>query len=86
MIVSAFAISDAAYAAERPNILIMGEDFVKDSIRRGSQPFNRTLNAIATEMRDAGFTVYDETAISLDDFKQGRKFRRQGELIPLVWR
>ena len=29
-IVSAFAISDSAYAAERPNILIMGEDFDKD--------------------------------------------------------
>ena len=83
-IVSAFAISDSAYAAERPNILIMGEDFDKDSIRRGSQPFNRTLNAIATEMLDAGFTVYDETAISLDDFKQGRKFRRQDELIDIA--
>ena len=83
-VVSAFAMTGTADAAERPNILIMGEDFDKDSIRRGSQAFNRTLNAIATEMQDAGYKVFDESAISLDDFKQGRKFRRHDELIDIA--
>ncbi|MFP6732513.1 MAG: hypothetical protein VB959_01575 [Rhodospirillales bacterium] len=83
-LVSAYAMSGAAQGAERPNVLIMGEDIDRDSIRRGSQAFNRTLNAIATEMQKAGYKVYDETAITLEEFKQGRIFRRNDELIDIA--
>ena len=83
-LVSAYAMSGAAQGAERPNVLIMGEDIDRDSIRRGSQAFNRTLNAIATEMQKVGYKVYDETAITLEEFKQGRIFRRNDELIDIA--
>jgi hypothetical protein len=83
-LISASVISAPALAAERPNVLIMGEDIDRDSIRRGSQAFSRTLNAVATEMQKAGYKVYDETAISLEEFKQGRIFRRNDELIDIA--
>ena len=64
-----------AISAEDPNILILCEDSDPDSVPRNNRIFKRVLNAVSNQLGDEGFNVYDETAVTLDDFVQGR-YRR----------
>ena len=73
-----------AIAAEDPNILILGEDADQDSISRKSRVFRRVLNAISNQLSDEGFNVYDETAVTLDDFVQNRSRRTDAEIIDIA--
>ena len=68
-------------AGEQPNILVMGEDADKDTVPRNSRVFKRVLDALAEEMLTEGFRVYDEVAVSLGDFAQGRTRRTDAEII-----
>jgi len=74
----------AAGAADRPNILIMGEDYDEDTVPRNSVVFTRVLNTLSNQMHDAGFDVFDETAITLDNFAQGRVRRTDAEMIDIA--
>ncbi|MDP6688218.1 MAG: hypothetical protein QF384_01855 [Alphaproteobacteria bacterium] len=78
--------SGPALAGEEPNILIMGEDADQDTVPRNSRVFKRVLDALVNEMNDQGFNVYDETAVSLDDFAQGRSRRTDAEIIDIAAR
>jgi hypothetical protein len=69
---------------EHPNIIIMGEDADKDTVPRNSRVFKRVLDALVNEMNDEGFNVYDETAVTLDDFAQGRVRRTDAEIIDIT--
>ena len=71
-------------AADRPNILIMGEDADKDTVARNSQVFGRVLNALSNQLHDEGFDVFDETAVTLENFVQGRVRRTDAELIDIA--
>lgn len=71
-------------AADRPNILIMGEDADEDTIERNSQVFQRVLNALSNQLHDVGFDVFDETAVTLESFVQGRVRRTDAELIDIA--
>ena len=71
-------------SAEQPNLLVMGEDADKDTVPRNSRVFKRVLNALASEMDDVGFNVYDEPAVTLGDFAQGRTRRTDAELIDIA--
>jgi hypothetical protein len=73
-----------ATAASGPNLLIMGEDADPDSIPRKSRAFKRVEAALSNEFGDNGFRVYDETLISLDNFKQGRIRRSDAEIIDIA--
>ena len=73
-----------ATAAELPNLMIMGEDGDMDAIPRDSRVFRRVLNELAGELNTDGFDVYDETAVTLDDFAQGRSRRSDAELIDIA--
>ncbi len=73
-----------ATAADNPNILVMGEDRDEDSIPLDSRVFKRVINALSTQMHDLEFDVFDETAITLDNFKQGRSRRCDAELIDIA--
>lgn len=73
-----------AQAAELPNLMIMGEDGDLDAIPRDSRVFRRVLNEIAEAMNNDGFDVYDETAVTLNDFQQGRTRRADEELIDIA--
>ena len=66
------------------NILIMGEDANPDTVPRGSRVFSQVLDALANELIDEGFDVYDETAVTLDDFAQGRRRRTDAEVIDIA--
>jgi hypothetical protein len=78
--------STAAYAGEQPNILVMGEDADPDTVPRNHRVFNRVIEALATEVGQLGFQVYDETAVSLDVTRQGRIRRSDAELITVARR
>jgi hypothetical protein len=67
-----------------PNLLIMGEDADEDTVPRNSRVFNRVLNALAEQINEMGFNLYDETAITLDGFAQGRVRRTDAELIDIA--
>lgn len=67
-----------------PNLLIMGEDADEDTVPRNSRVFNRVLNALAEQVNEMGFNLYDETAITLDNFAQGRVRRTDAELIDIA--
>jgi hypothetical protein len=71
-------------AGEQPNIMIIGEDADRDTIPRNSRVFKRVLNALANHLNDQGFDVYDETAITLDDYIQGRAHRTDDEIIDIA--
>lgn len=73
-----------AIASGDPNLLIMGEDYDEDTVPRDSRVFRRVLNALSNQLSDEGFKVYDETAVSLDDFAQGRTRRSDAELIDIA--
>ena len=71
-------------ASNELNIMIMGEDEDPSSISRDSQIFRRVLNSISSELSNAGYNVIDETAVTLDDFKQGRTRRSDAEVIDIA--
>ena len=71
-------------AIEKPNLLIMGEDADQDSVPRNSRVFRRVMDALTNEIHNEGFDVYDETAISLDSFAQGRSRRTDAEIIDIA--
>ena len=72
------------FAGEQPNVLVMGEDADKDTVPRNSRVFKRVLDALANEMNQEGFAVYDEVAVTLDDFNQGRTRRTDAEIIDIA--
>ncbi len=84
LIVVGFVVTTPLHAADRPNILIMGEDADKGTIARDSQVFRRVLNALSNQLHDVGFDVFDETAVTLENFVQGRVRRTDAELIDIA--
>jgi len=78
------AANTMAQATELPNLMIMGEDGDMDAIPRDSRVFRRVLNEISETLNADGFDVYDETAITLDNFAQGRSRRSDAELIDIA--
>ena len=78
------ACETARYGAGGVNILIMGEDADPDAVPRDSQVFKRVLDALANELNGEGFNVYDETALTLGGFAQGRLRRTDAEIIDIA--
>lgn len=76
--------SHPSHAAEMPNLMVMGEDADRDTVPRNSRVFKRVLSALTNELHNDGFNVYDETAVTLDDFAQGRARRTDAELIDIA--
>jgi hypothetical protein len=62
----------------------MGEDADTDAVARKNRVFKRVLNALANEMNDEGFNVYDEAATTLDTFAQDRVRRTDAEVIDIA--
>ena len=66
------------------NILIIGEDADRSTVARNSRVFNRVLSALSNELNDEGFSVYDETAVTLGHSRQGRIRRDDEEIIDVA--
>jgi hypothetical protein len=69
---------------DQPNILVMGEDADHDTVARDRRIFKRVLDTLAEEMNNEGFRVYDEVAVTLDGFTQGRTRRSNAEIIDIA--
>jgi hypothetical protein len=85
-----FFIADAV-AAEKLNILVMGEDAEEVGtgtqitvVRRDTRVFKQVLEAITEGLEQDGFNVFDERAVTLDHFKQDRTGRAEAELIDIA--
>lgn len=73
----------SALAADKPNILVMNIDSDKDTVPRNNRVSKRVQASIVNQLFDAGLDVYDETAVTLDSFAQGRSRRTDAELIDI---
>ncbi len=71
------------YAADNPNLLVMGEDVDEDSVPRNSRVFKRVVAALQSQMNAYSFNVYDETYVTMDNFEQGRVRRSNAELYDI---
>ena len=71
-------------AASNTNIMIMGDDADRDTLSRHSRVFERVLDALSNKLSDAGFNVYDEAAVTLGGFTQGRSGRTDAEVIDIA--
>ena len=78
------AISTLGTVNATENILVMGEDADGDYLSCKSRPFPAVRSAVAYQLGDTGFRVYDETALTMDDFEQGRCRRQDSELIDIA--
>lgn len=73
----------SSYAAGSVNLLIMIEDADKTTIPRDSQ-INKRVRASITQQLNHIADVYDETSITLNNFKQGRVRRTDAELLNIA--
>ncbi len=78
------ASAPSSYAIEKPNVLVMGDDADQDTVPRNSRVFRRVLDALSDELHNEGFDVFDEVAITLDNFAQGRTRRTDAEIIDIA--
>jgi len=74
----------SAQAANNANILVIGNDANKGSISRNSAVYSRIIGALANNMHDNNFDVYDETVITLDGFDQHGVNRSDAEIIDIA--
>lgn len=79
------AIPQTAEAANRTNILVMAEDGDRDSLRRDHRISKRIQRAaIESQLNQAGYDVYDETALTYQTGAQGRVRRDLSELVDIA--
>lgn len=79
--VPALAACAAIADPSKPNILVMGEDADADAIPRYNSIYQRVQDAMASELHEAGYDVFDETAATLGEVAQGRIGRDDADLI-----
>ncbi len=84
LVISCANVSTPSLAGEKPNIIIMGEDADRDTVPRNSRVFRRVLDALSNQLNEEGFDVFDETAVTLGDFAQGRTRRTDAEIIDIA--
>ena len=74
-----------AGAANEPRVLMMTEDFDKDTVPRNSRVNKRVLAALQEEFDQSGIRIYDETSLTLDfGGAQGRQRRSDAELVDVA--
>lgn len=72
-----------ATAADKPNVIVVGEDVDQDTVPRGNRVFKRVVEALTDELVQR-FDVYDETSVTLGTFAQGRTRRTDAEIVDVV--
>ena len=71
-------------AADKPNILIIGEDAAGDSVPSDSRIFKRVLDALINQMHDRGLDVYDQAILTLSNKNSAKIRRTDSELIEIA--
>ena len=70
-----------AVAAEGPVVMVAGIDRDPDSVVRTNRINQRVEDGLVRQLRDRGYRVVDETAVSLGTLETGRSRRDEGEVI-----
>ncbi len=84
LLVSTAQLAVPALAGERPNVIVVGEDADQTSLPRHSRVVKAVLERLGQQFHDAGFVVYDETAVTLGNSAQGRSRRTDAEVIDIA--
>ena len=85
LLISTFFITAfPTQAANNANILVIGNDENASSVSRNNPVFKRIIGALANNMHDNNFDVYDETAITLEGFDQHNINRSDAEIIDIA--
>lgn len=71
-------------AGDRPNIIVVGEDADKTSLPRHNKVVKAVLEQLGQALHNAGFAVYDETALTVGKFEQGRSRRTDAEVLDIA--
>ena len=71
-------------AAETPHFMVALEDFDPISVRRDSVIAKNVLAEVSGELHRTGFGVFDETAVTLENFVQRRVRRSDAEIIDIA--
>ncbi len=79
-----FALNMPFASADQPNLLVISEDGDRDAVSRDRRVFKRVLTAIQNQLVDEGFSVFDETLVTLTGFKQGRVRRKRQEILDIA--
>jgi hypothetical protein len=77
--------------AATSNVMVMGEDSEERgtgadtvAVARDTRVFRQVLDAISDALTQDGFNVFDERAVTLDNFKQNRVGRGEAELLDIA--
>jgi hypothetical protein len=70
--------------AGKSTVLVMGEDWDKDTIPRKTQIFERVIDAVTNQLQQDGFKVINETMATGSAYVQGRVRRTDAELYKLA--
>ncbi|MBI5163864.1 MAG: hypothetical protein HY985_08170 [Magnetospirillum sp.] len=73
-----------AGAANEPRVLMMTEDFDRDTVPRNSRVNKRVLAVLQEEFDQSGIKIYDETVLTMDFGAQGRQRRPDAEMIDVA--
>ena len=84
VLMSFVVVAGAADAADKPYVMIMGDDADTDTVPRNSRVFKRVLNAISSQLNARDFDVYDETVLTEENFEQDRSRRTDEELVGIA--
>lgn len=83
-LVACAAPSRGVHAANQPRVLMMTEDFDKDTVPRNSRVNKRVIETLQEEFDQSGVRIYDETALSLNFATPDRQRRPDAELIDVA--
>lgn len=84
ILVGCAGVPAPVYGADKPNILVMGEEADRDAVPRNSRVHRRIEEAIKEQLHTRGFDVYDESAVTLGAAAQSRVRRTDAELIDIA--
>ena len=67
----------------KTNLMIVGVDYDENTLERDNRISRRVLDAISNELHIEGFNVFDETAVTLENYAQRRTRRSDSEIIDI---
>ena len=75
------AVSFPLHALERPNIVVIGNDFDRGTVARQSRVFDGVLDRLSSDLYHAGFAVFDETSIALEQETKRARRRSEAQIV-----
>jgi len=84
-----FAVACASVSADtvahgKPNLMIVGVDYDENALERDNHISRRVLEAISNELNIKGFNVFNEAAVTLENYAQNRTRRGDAEIIDIA--